>query len=66
MSLPIAEPICRCALNGNNSMVRNTLKPTQVAQYLGNMSSNRIGNARSRRGPPARIAFGECIHFFSA
>src|SRR5579863_4484786 len=48
MSLPRAEPICRCTGNGNNSMVRNTQSPTQVAQYLGRNSANRIANARAR------------------
>src|SRR5271154_5237863 len=47
MSLPRAEPTCRCAENGNSSMARSALKPTQVAQYLGRKSSNRIANVRS-------------------
>src|ERR1035437_2738558 len=45
MRTPSAEPTCRCAEKGNNSMVRNTPKPTQVAQYLGAKSSNCIANA---------------------
>src|SRR3984893_19548910 len=48
MSLPRAEPRCRCAGNGNSSMVRSTLNPTHVAQYLGRKSSNCIAGARAR------------------
>src|SRR5260370_36230141 len=48
MSLPRAEPICRCTGNGNSSMVRNTQSPTQVAQYLGRNRVNRIANAHVR------------------
>src|SRR3984957_20734032 len=46
MSLPRAEPTCRCAEKGGSSMARSPLKPAQVAQYLGRKNSNRIAQVR--------------------
>lgn len=48
MSNPRPTPTRRCAGSGSLSMTRKTLKPAQVAQYLGRRSSSRIAGARMR------------------